>query len=208
MLKICAALVEVTRTNSLGVSRPLLTPRVPDHRHAVFDAGAAVRDLREVVGAHRLLLVAERAVVGRRGVQMARLQAGPQRVLVVLRAKRRAHHVGRGDAPVGVAVDRVVDRQVPGEHLAEHALPAGARAHDGLQRFLVRDVHDVDRAADHLGEADRAVRRLGLDRRSGATPGAARARRAPSRRACSAAGRRARRSRRARSAAHRARARA
>ena len=65
-------------------------------------------------------------MVGRGRLQHAGLQAAPQRLLVLLRPERRAHHVGGGVVPVGVAVDGVVDQQVPGEHLAEDALALAA----------------------------------------------------------------------------------
>ena len=133
--------------------------------HSLVEEGAVAvdsGDLGEVVGAHRLLLVAERAVVGRRGVQVARLQAGPQRVLVVARAERRAHHMTGGIGEVRVAVDAVVDHQVLRQHLAEHALAFEARARDGFERIDARGVHHVERHAEHFGNANGAIGRLAL----------------------------------------------
>ena len=43
-----------------------------------------------------------------------------------LAAKRRAHDVRGRDLEIGMAVDRIVDQQVSGEYLAEHAQAAGA----------------------------------------------------------------------------------
>ncbi len=56
---------------------------VVDERHAVLDAGRAVRNLGEVVAAELLLLLhAERAVVGGDDLQVVRLQALPQLRLI------------------------------------------------------------------------------------------------------------------------------
>ncbi len=104
-------------------------------------------------------------MVGGRGVQRARLEAAPQRFLVLLGAEGRAHHVGGGRRPIGMAIDAVVDQQVTGEHFAEHALALAAGARDRLQRLAAGIVHDVERHAEHLGDADRAVGRFPLDLR-------------------------------------------
>jgi hypothetical protein len=90
------------RTNSDGVSLPLLTPAsqttamrssTPPQPFGIFVKSSL---------AGGLLLGAERAVVGRGGVQVAALQALPQRVLVFLRAERRAHHVAGREIEIGV----------------------------------------------------------------------------------------------------------
>ena len=73
--------------------------------------------------------------------------------------------MGRGGIPVRMAVDRIVDQQVPGQDLAEDPLALVAGAGDGLQRLDAGVVHDVDRHVQHLGDADRPVRRLALDLR-------------------------------------------
>ena len=52
-------------------------PFVPEHRHAVLDAGGAVGDLAEIIAPGGFLFGAEAAVVGGGGVQVARLQTAP-----------------------------------------------------------------------------------------------------------------------------------
>ena len=74
-------------------------------------------------------------MVGRRGVQVAGLQAAPQKFLIAFGAKWRAHHVSGSGCKVGVAVDAVVQHQVPGQHFAVNALAAGAGACNRLGRF-------------------------------------------------------------------------
>ena len=63
---------------------PGVDARRPQHRHAVLEPAGAVGDLGEVLGAHALLLGREGAMVGRHHLQRARLQPGPQRILVLL----------------------------------------------------------------------------------------------------------------------------
>jgi hypothetical protein len=138
---------------------------IPEHRHALLHAAGAVGDLAEVQPAGRLLRGAEGAVVGGGGLQRAGLQVAPQRLLVALGAKRRAHHMGGGKFETRVAVDAVVDHQVAGQHLAVHALAAGAGAGDGLGRLGAGDVHHVDRHVEHIGDGDGALGGLGLHRR-------------------------------------------
>ncbi|MDT4850133.1 hypothetical protein FQZ97_842740 [compost metagenome] len=104
-------------------------------------------------------------MVGRRGVQVAALQAAPQHGLVLARAEGRAHHVGGGARKVGVAVGALVDHEVAGQHFAVHALAACAGAGDGVERFTARHVHHIDRHAQHVGDGNGAVGRLGLDHR-------------------------------------------
>ena len=85
-------------------------------RSASDDATACIIDCEAGAdGSHRGFLVgAEAAVIGRRRLQVPRLQATPQRVLVFLAAKRRAHDMRGRNLEVGMAVHRVVDQQVPG----------------------------------------------------------------------------------------------
>src|SRR5690606_8047409 len=74
--------------------------------HAVLDRGHAVRDLRERLPAHRLLLDVERRVVGPDGVDEPAGEPAPQGALVLDRAQGRAHHVLRAleVGPLGVAL--------------------------------------------------------------------------------------------------------
>lgn len=76
------------------------------------------------------------------------------------RAERRAHHVAGGGLPVGVLVDAVVQQQVASEDFAIHRLALAARIGDLIQRFFGRHVHQVQRRADSLGDADRAAGRF------------------------------------------------
>ena len=96
--------------------------------------GRAIGNLAEVVAAHGLLLGAEAAVVGGGGMQVAGLQAAPQRFLVFDGRNGGPHHAGRG-GPVRVAVDAVVEQQVPGQHLAVDRLALGAGIGDLVQRL-------------------------------------------------------------------------
>ena len=99
-------------------------------------------------------------MVGGGGLQVAAGERAPHRVLMMLGAKRRAHHVGGGDVPVGVAVHRFVDDEMAGERLAIHPLAVAAGANDGVHRIFGRHVHDVERRAEHLGDADGPARPL------------------------------------------------
>src|SRR4029077_13336211 len=82
-------------------------PRVytggPQHRQAILDARTPVGNLREVRADHGLLIGAEAAVIGSGGLQVTRLQAAPQRVLVIFGAEWRAHDVAGRSGPVLVA---------------------------------------------------------------------------------------------------------
>ena len=104
-------------------------------------------------------------MVGRHHLQRARLQAGPQAILVQLVAEGRAHHAARGMVPVVVEIFALVERQVLDQRLAEHPHALLARPPDRLVRLLAGDVHDVERRADHVGDHDGAVGRLALDLR-------------------------------------------
>src|SRR5690606_26525890 len=117
--------------------------------HAVLDRGDAVRDLRERVAAHGLLLDVERRVVGADGVDEAPREGAPQRLLVALRAQRRAHHVlGALEVrPLGVAL---VEHEVRGHDLHAEVDAAHLRLDGGAQRPLAGEVHDVALRARHL----------------------------------------------------------
>ncbi len=112
---------------------------------------------REVVAAGRLLRRAEAAMVGGRGLQLARDQPRPQRLLMMLRAERRAHDIGGRRGPVLVAIDALVDQQMLRQHLAVDALTGGAGAGDGVRGLGGRHVHDIDRRAQQAGDGDDAV---------------------------------------------------
>ena len=122
----------------------------------------AVRDLGEVVLARRLLRRAEGAVIGRRGLQVARLQPAPECLLVVLGAEGRAHHEAPRRLRVLLVVNRFVYHEVLHQAFAEDPLALEPGPGYRLQRLLARDVDDVDRCVQHLRDADRAVCRLAL----------------------------------------------
>ena len=130
---------------------------MPKHFHAVFNTAGAVWNQAEIVFAHGFLLGAETAVIGGRGLQVARLQTPPQRVLVFFRPERRTHHVSRGGVEILVAIHGIIDQQVPGQHFTKHPLAFVAGAGDGLQRLYTGVVHDVERHIQHLGDANRPV---------------------------------------------------
>ncbi|MNC27556.1 hypothetical protein D3C75_757280 [compost metagenome] len=136
---------------------------IPQHRHAVFDTGGAVGDLAEVVAASGFLLGAEAAVVGGGGVQVARLQAMPERLLMAAGAERRAHHVTGGGLPVRIAVDAVVQQQVPGQHFAVDRLALAPGVGDFVEGFLGRDVYQIQRRTQGFGDADRPARGLAFN---------------------------------------------
>ena len=135
----------------------------PEHRHAVLDPAGAVGDAAEVVAAHGLLIGAEAAVVGRRGLQMTGLEGAPQHLLVFLRPEGRAHHIGGRRRPVGMAIDGIVDQQMARQHLAIDPLALEPGAGDGLDRLLAGIMDDIERGVDHLGQADHPVGGLALD---------------------------------------------
>ena len=60
--------------------------------HPVLDGWMAVRDFREILFPHQLLLPHERAVVGGYHIDEALVDAGPQGLLVFFLPQRRAHH--------------------------------------------------------------------------------------------------------------------
>ncbi|MNH06205.1 hypothetical protein D3C79_655660 [compost metagenome] len=144
---------------------PAVDPGIPQYCHAVFDAGGAVGDAAEVVAAHGFLLGAEAAVVGGGGVQVARLQAAPQRLLVLAWAERRAHHITGGGGPVRVTVDTVVQQQVAGQHLAIHRLALASGIGDFIQCLAAGNVHQVQRRAEGFGNADGAAGRFAFNLR-------------------------------------------
>ena len=105
----------------------------PQHRHAVFEAAGAVRDLGEVGEAEFLLFGRERAMVGRDHLQRAGAQAVPEIVLVLLVAERRAHHAPRRVLPVLVVIFALVEHEMLDQRLAVDA-HAVRRARAGSPR--------------------------------------------------------------------------
>ena len=93
-------------------------------------------------------------MVGGGGVQIAGLKTVPQRLLVALGTEGRAHHITCGGLPVGVLIHAVVEQQVPGQHFAVHRLALAAGIGDFVQRFTGRDVHQVQRRANGLRDAN------------------------------------------------------
>ena len=99
-------------------------------------------------------------MVGADHLDGAALEAAPERLLVLGRAERRAHDMVGRAAPVGVAVDGVVDHQVLHERLAEHAVAGQLGPRDGLHGLPTAGVHHIERHAHHAGDLARAVGRL------------------------------------------------
>ena len=82
---------------------------------------------------------------------------------MLLGAEGRAHHIGPRRLHVVLVVDRLVDHEMLHQAFAEDPLALEPGAGHGLKRLLARDVDDVDGRVQHLGDADRPVRRLALD---------------------------------------------
>ncbi|OIQ69477.1 hypothetical protein GALL_489230 [mine drainage metagenome] len=102
-------------------------------------------------------------MVGGSGVQLARLQAAPQGFLVALGPKRWTHDVGRSGSKVRVTIGAIVHHQMAGQHFAINTLAAGAGAGNRIGGFAARDVHDVDRHIEYVGNGDGPVHRLAFD---------------------------------------------
>ena len=142
---------------------PAVDPCIPQHCHAVLDAGSAVGDTAEIVAPHGFLLGAEAAVVGGGGVQVARLQPAPQRLLVFTRTERGTHHVACGGGPVRVTVDAVIQQQMAGQDFAVDRLALASGIGDFIQRFAAGNVHQIQWCAQRLGNADGSAGRFTLD---------------------------------------------
>jgi hypothetical protein len=82
-----------------------------------------------------------------------------------VRPEGRAHHVAGGLIPIRVAVDRVVEDQVLREHLAERDLALEPGPRQRLEGVDAAGVHEVERRAEHLGDAQGAVGGLAFDLR-------------------------------------------
>ena len=121
----CAGAVLPSSTMRGRSKRPPQHAVGVEQQQAILDARGAVRDLREVVLARRLLLLRERAVVGADGVEHAgsRARATARRGGRVPGPDRRAHDVGRA-LEVGLVEHRVVEQQVLRAGLAVAALAA------------------------------------------------------------------------------------
>ena len=145
--------------------RPCDHAAVVEQVDAVLDARQAVGDLAEVALAEVLLaLEVERAVVGRDDLEVVLHEARPELLPVrVLLAQRRGAHELRALEPVAHVVE--AEEQVLRAGLGERLRPAVARAADGVEGVLRREVDDVHRDAGRLGQADDAVGRLALEDR-------------------------------------------
>src|SRR5204862_6208445 len=125
----------------------LADAEVVDHLQPVIEAGAAIRDLREVGLAERLLPVPEeRAVIGRDRGQRVCAHRVPQDVVVRRVARGRRVDVLRA---LEVRLREVVNRP---EEVLRARLPPDvpallARAPDRLDRLAAGDVYDAERAA-------------------------------------------------------------
>ncbi|MNE83756.1 hypothetical protein D3C80_1805990 [compost metagenome] len=65
--------------------------------------------------------------------------------------------------PVRIAVDAVVQQQVPGQYFAVDRLALAPGVGDFVQGFLGRDVNQVQWRAQGFGDADRPARGLALN---------------------------------------------
>jgi len=82
---------------------------------------------------------------------------------MILGAERRRHHPARGVVPIVVAIFVLVEEEMLNQRLAEHALARRARPRDRLVGVAAGGVHDIERAARHIGDHDGAVGRFTLD---------------------------------------------
>src|SRR5206468_10518070 len=106
--------------------------------------------------------VVERAMVRAPDPEVARLEALPQRVPVGGVAKRRRADVfGAFEAVAGEV--GVAEREVLRARFGVDRAAATVGAAHLLERRRAGDVHYEQRRAGDLGQADRPVRRLGLD---------------------------------------------
>ena len=106
--------------------------------------------------------------------QLVHAQALPQvglvvhlRARVVVRSGSACEHTHLAPSKPGLA-ERLLERQVQvlRAGLGEHVAPLVAGRGDLLERLAGRHVHDVQRhVAGHLGQHDRPVRGLALERR-------------------------------------------
>ena len=96
-------------------------------------------------------------MIGRGGLETSGSQPGPQSVLVMPGAERRAHDISGGRLPIGVPVDGLVDHEMLGEDLAEDAVAGCPGAGDGLGGLFGRDMDDIDRRSQHIGDGDGAL---------------------------------------------------
>src|SRR5207247_10661800 len=122
------------------------------HLAPVFHPRPAVRDLREVVPADRLLPVPEEGtMVGRDRAQLVGADGVPQHVLVRLVARRWRVDV-LGALEVRALEERVVDEEVLRAGLAPDVPALFAGELDRLDRLGARYVDDVERRAGHARE--------------------------------------------------------
>ena len=94
-------------------------------------------------------------MVGGGSVQVAGLQAVPQGFLMPARAEGRAHHIARRRLPVGVLVHAVIQQQMPGQYFAIYRLALTAGVGNFVECFTGRHMHQIQRRANGLGNADR-----------------------------------------------------
>ena len=87
----------------------------------------------------------------------------PQRALVLFGSKWRAHDMRGRNVEVGVAVYRIIDQQMAGQHFAIDTLTFIARTCNRFERLSARVMHNVDRHTQDFRNADRPIRRLSFD---------------------------------------------
>ncbi len=135
-------------------------------RHARGNARYAVRHIAEVRLAARRHLAgrvveAKRAVVGRKHLEHALLQALPASLLAIQIAWRRAADILGTFHPSTVHI-LLGEHEILRTGLTENSQAAHLRAPDLFHRLAVGDMNDHDRRIDDLGQADGAMRRLAL----------------------------------------------
>ena len=125
--------VEVTATNSSGVSRPVATPWVQSigirSSSPPVPLGILVKSPTPIA----LLLGRKRAVIRRHDRERPGLKPRPEAVLMLLVPERRRHHAPRRVIPVGIVkILAFIKRQVLNERLPPDPLAILARPPDRL----------------------------------------------------------------------------
>ena len=134
--------------------------------HPVLNPRPAIRNLREVILAQRLLILkAERAMIGRHHLQMIVLQSIPQLGMILLLSQRRSEHILRILKALAFHVVFNRQQQILRTRLRKRRQPAVPRLPHLIQRVLARKMHDVHRNTSQRRHHDGAMHRLRLRNR-------------------------------------------
>ncbi len=104
-------------------------------------------------------------MIGGDDLQRARLQPGPQRILVGLVAEWRAHDTAGGMVPILVEILGVIEGQMLDQGFAIDPFALLTRPADRLVAFLATRVDHIERHPGHVGNHDRPIGGFALDLR-------------------------------------------